>query len=209
VKLAVFGAAGGTGRSLVAQAIERGHSVTAFVRMRPDAGVLDGVERVVTGDARNTDAVDSALRDVEAVVSAMGPKGPDPGSIYSEAIATLARSMIRGGVRRLVISANSRVLDDRPLQGEFAAVSQEHRDVLATLRACDLDWTVVATPMLSDDGPTGYEAVLDARGPGGSIDRRDFADALLDAVEHDAWVGHIVDVSTPREHRRSGGASLS
>jgi putative NADH-flavin reductase len=197
VKLAVFGAAGGTGRPLVAQAIERGHAVTAFVRMRPDVGVLDGVQRVVTGDARNPDAVDSALRDVEAVVSAMGPKGPDPGSIYSEAIATIARSMTRAGLRRLVISANSRVLDDRPLRGQFAAVSQEHRDALATLRACDLDWTVVATPMLSDDAPSGYEAIVEARGAGGSIDRRDFATALLDALEHDAWVGHIVDVSNP------------
>jgi len=197
VKLAVFGATGGTGRPLVANAIERGHSVTAFVRMRPDSGVLDGVGRVVTGDARNADAVDSAMRDVEAVVSAMGPKGPEPGSVYSEAIATIAHSMTRAGLRRLVISANSRVLDDLPLEGAYAAVSQEHRDALATLRACDLDWTVVATPMLSDDEPIGYEAVLDARGPGGSIDRREFAAALLDALERDAWVGHIVDVSNP------------
>ena len=198
MKLAVFGAAGGTGRPLVAQAIERGHSVTAFVRMRPDEGLADGVERVVTGDARNRDAVDSALRGVEAVVSAMGPKGPDPGSVYSEAIATVAHSMTRAGLRRLVISANAWVLDDRPLDGEFAAVSQEHRDALATLRACDLEWTVVATPMLSDDDePTGYEAVLDARGSGESIDRHDYASALLDALEHDAWAGHIVDVSSP------------
>ena len=194
MKLAVFGATGRTGRILVAQAIERGHSVTAFVRMRPDAGALDGVERVVTGDARNPDAVDSALRDVEGVISAIGPKGPDPGSVYSEAIATLARSMTRAGLRRLVIPANSRVLDDAPLDGPYAAVSQEHRDALATLRACDLDWTVVAAPMLSDAEPTGYEAVLDARGRRGSIDRRDFAFALLDAIEQGAWVGHIVDV---------------
>ena len=197
MKLAVFGAAGGTGRPLVANAIERGHSVTAFVRMRPDSGVLDGVERVVTGDARNADAVDSALRDVDAAVSAMGPRGPEPGSTYSEAIATVARSMTRAGVRRLVISANSRVLDELPLEGPYAAVSQEHRDALATLRACDLDWTVVATPMLSDGEPTGYGAVLDARGIGETIDRQDFAAALLDALEHDGWVGHIVDVSNP------------
>jgi biliverdin reductase/flavin reductase len=197
VKLTVFGATGATGRPLVAQAIERGHSVTAFVRMRPRDGVLDGVQRVVTGDARNSDAVDSALREVDAVVSAMGPQGPEPGSIYSEAVATVARSMTRAGVRRLVISANSRVLDDRPLEGPYAAVSQEHRDALATLRACDLDWTVVATPMLTDGEPTGYEAVLDARGIGETIDRQDFAAALLDALEHDGWVGLIVDVSNP------------
>jgi putative NADH-flavin reductase len=197
VNLAVFGAAGGTGRPLVAHAIERGHSVTAFVRQRPGEGLLDGVARVVTGDARNADAVGSALRDVDAVVSAMGPRGPEPGSIYSEAIATLARSMSRAGPRRLVITANSRVLDDLPLDGPYAAVSQEHRDALATLRACDLDWTVVATPMLSDGEPTGYEAVLDARGSGETIGRQDFAAALLDALEHDGWVGHIVDVSNP------------
>lgn len=163
--------------------------------MRPRDGELHGVDRVVTGDARNADAVDSALRDVDAVVSAMGPKGPEPGSIYSEAIATVARSMSRAGPRRLVISANSSVLDDLPLEGPYAAVSQEHRDALATLRACDLDWTVVATPMLSDGEPTGYEAVLDARGIGETIDRQDFAAAVLDALEHDGWVGHIVDVS--------------
>ena len=74
--------------------------MTAFVRMRPDAGVLDGVERVVTGDARNADAVDSAMRDVEAVVSAMGPKGPEPGSVYSEAIAILAHAMTRDAAAR-------------------------------------------------------------------------------------------------------------
>ena len=197
MKLAVFGAAGGTGRPLVAQAIERGHSVTAFVRMRPREGELHGVERVVTGDARNADAVDSALREVDAAVSAMGPKGPAPGSVYSDAVATVVGSMTRAGVRRLVISANSRVLDDLPMEGPYAAVSQEHRDALATLRACDLDWTVVATPMLSDGEPTGYEAVLDARGIGETIGRQDFAAALLDALEHDGWVGHIVDVSNP------------
>jgi putative NADH-flavin reductase len=198
VKLAAFGANGGTGRPLVKQAIERGYSVTAFVRMMPGDDLFADAERVVTGDARNSAAVDSALRDAEAVVSAMGPKDPDPGSAYSEAIATVARSMTRAGLRRLVISANSRVLDDGPLDGAFAAVSQEHRDALATLRACDLDWTVVATPMLSDHEPTGtYERVVGARSSGPSVTRGDFATALLDALEQDAWVGQVVDVSNP------------
>ena len=68
MNLAVFGATGGTGRLLLAQALERGHSVTAFVRSTPADDSLAGAERVVTGDGRNDAAVASALRDAEAVV---------------------------------------------------------------------------------------------------------------------------------------------
>ena len=197
MKLAVFGATGGTGRPLVAQALERGHAVTAFVRSTPADDALAGVDRVVTGDARNADAVGSALRDVEAVVSAMGPQGPEPGSVYSNAIGTVTQSLSAVGIRRLVISANSRVLDDRPLEGQYAAVSQEHRDALACLRVADLDWTVVATPMLSDDEPRGsYDATIGARSSGKSITRADFATAMLDALDQPEWVGRVVDVTT-------------
>jgi putative NADH-flavin reductase len=196
VKLAVFGAAGGTGRPLVSQALERGHSVTAFVRAPPADGSLSGVDRLVTGDARDATAVEAALRDVQAVVSAMGPKGPDPGTVYSDAVSSLVAVMEAVGPRRLVISANARVLDDRPLDGEFAAISQEHREALASLRACGLDWTVVATPMLADDDARGsYLAAVGERGRGTSITRGDFATALLDAVERDEWIGRVVDVT--------------
>lgn len=198
MNLVVFGATGGTGRLLLAQALERGHSVTAFVRSTPADDSLAGADRVVTGDARNEAAVASALRDAEAVVSAMGPQGSEPGNVYSNAIGTLTRSMVADGPRRLVISANSRVLDDRPLESEYAAVSQEHRDALACLLVADLDWTVVATPMLSDEEPQGsFEAVVGDRGPAESITRADFATALLDALNRPEWAGHVVDVSNP------------
>ena len=194
--LAVFGATGRTGRLLVAQALERGHSVTAFARSAPADGSLAGVDRMVTGDARNAAAVDATLRGADAVLSAMGPKEPEPDAVYSGGIGTVSRAMTSAGLRRLVVSANSRVLDESPLEGPYAAVSQEHRDALATLRACDLDWTVVAAPMLTDDDPLGsYEVVVGVRGAGPAIARADFAVALLDALDHDEWIGNVVDVS--------------
>ena len=196
MELTVFGATGRTGRLVISHAIERGHSVTAFVRSAPTGDALAGADRVVTGDARNPTAVVSALRDAEVVVSAMGPRGPDPGAVYSEAIGTVARAMQGSGPRRLVIAGNSRVLDDEPLTGPYAGVSQEHRDALATLRASDLDWTVVATSLLTDADPVGtYVLEVGGRSRADSVARADFASALLDALEHDAWVGSIVDVS--------------
>ena len=95
-----------------------------------------------------------------------------------------------------MITANARVFDDRPLAGPFAGVSEEHRRAFATLRASGLAWTVVATPMLTDDSPADrYRITADAKGDGEEIDRADFARAVVDALEHDEWVGHAVDVT--------------
>lgn len=197
MELTIFGAAGRTGRAVVAQAIERGHAVTAFVRSAPGGDAFAGAERVVTGDARNQSAVASAVRGAEAVVSAMGPGGPDGGTVYSDAIGVLVREMDADGPRRVVISANSRVLDDEPLSGGYAAVSQEHRNALATLRVSGLAWTVVATPMLTDAPPIdAYDLAVGARSRFDRIARADLAQAMLDALDHDDWIGTIVDVTT-------------
>jgi len=195
MRIAIFGAGGRTGRSVVDEALSRGHEVTAFVRDAAEAAFPDDVT-VVAGDARERGAVGAALAGVDAVLSAMGPVGDDPGTVYSEAVATVAAAMSTAGIRRLAVTANSRVLDDRPLKGAFAAVSEEHRRALATLRASDLDWTVVATPMLSDDEAAGtYRATLDDVPEGDRIPRPDFARALADALDHDGWAGHVVGVA--------------
>ncbi len=195
MNVTVFGAGGRTGRRVVSEALARGHTVTAVVRRPPDPP-LDPGAATVTGDARDPEAVETALRGADAILSAMGPAGEDPGTVYSEAIASLVSAMESAGPRRLVITANARVFDDRTLTGQYAGVSEEHRRALATLRASGLAWTVVATPLLTDEAPARtYEAAIDATGDGGDIDRSDFARAVVDALDHDAWVGHAVDVT--------------
>lgn len=195
MRIAIFGAGGRTGRSVVDEALDRGLDVTAFVRDAAEAAFPDGVV-VVAGDARDRGVVDAAIAGVDAVLSAMGPVGDDPGTVYSDAIATVVASMTAAGIRRLAVTANARVLDDRPLTGPFAAVSEEHRRALATLRSSDLEWTVVATPMLSDHDATGtYAAALDDAPDGEDIPRPDFARALADAIDHEGWAGHVVGVA--------------
>lgn len=195
MKLVVFGAGGRTGRAVVDEALARGQAVTAVARRSPDPPLDAGAE-VVTADARDSAAVSSALSGADAVLSAMGPVGDDPSTSYSDGIVALVASMEASPVRRVVIAANARVLDDRPLEGPYAAVSQEHRRALDALRRSTLDWTVVATPMLSDAEPSrAYQATVDGRGEGRSIVRRDFAIALVDALDHDEWVRHVVGVT--------------
>lgn len=195
MNVTVFGAGGRTGRGVVAEALTRGHRVTAVVRRPPDPP-LDPAAQIVTGDARDPDAVAAALEDADAVLSAMGPAGEDPGTVYSEAVASLVAAMETARVRRLAITANARVFDDMPLSGPYAGVSEEHRRALASLRASGLEWTVVATPMLTDSkAADGYAVTVDGVGEGGEIDRRDFARAVVDALDHREWIGHVVDVT--------------
>ncbi len=195
MNVTVFGAGGRTGRGVVAEALARGHLVTAMVRRPPEPQMASGA-RIVTGDARDAAAVARALEGAEAVLSAMGPAGNDPGTAYSHAVVALVAAMEATGPSRLVITANARVFDDRPLSGPFAGVSEEHRRALATLRASRLEWTVLATPMLTDEETAdSYTLTVDGKGEGREIDRRNFARAVVDALEHAAWIGRAVDVT--------------
>jgi putative NADH-flavin reductase len=195
MNVSVFGSGGRTGRDVVDEALARGHAVTAVARRPPDPP-LNAAAKTVVAELGDSAAVSSALRSADAVVSAMGPVGDDPGTEYSDGIGALVESMEASTVRRVVIAANARVLDDRPLEGPYAAVSEEHRRALDAIRRSTLDWTVVATPMLSDAEPRhSYTATVDGRGAGRSIVRRDYAVALVDGLDHDDWVRHIVDVT--------------
>jgi len=192
MRVTVFGAAGRTGRAVVRLAGERGHEVTAFVR---DPTSLDGAE-VVVADARDADAVAAAIGGADAVISVLALMSAEAEPEYSEAPATIVGAAASAGVRRVVVTANNDVLTDREVTGDFAAHAREHRRNRATLEASGLDWTIVAAPWVTDDEPLGaYDAVLDDRGPGRRIGSADFALAVVDALEHDDWVRHVVGVT--------------
>lgn len=194
----VFGASGRTGRLVVAQAVRRGLAVTAFVRDASKQWFPDAVA-VRQGEPQDPDAVADALLGQDAVLSALGPVAGVTTTEISDATRTIAAAMGSVGVRRIVIAANAKVFTEDEVTGEYANVAAEHRRDLAILRGSGLDWTVIATPFLSDEPGAPYVAVVDGKAPGRSIAREDFAAALLDALDHDEWVGHAVGVANPPE----------
>jgi putative NADH-flavin reductase len=194
VKVIVFGAAGRTGRSVVRFAAERGHEVVAFVRRPTDIESAT----VVVGDAREGPAVADAIRGADAIVSVLALMSADAEPEYSDATRTIVETAAAEGVRRLVITANNDVLTDREVTGEFAAHAREHRRNRDTVTASDLDWSILAAPWVTDDEPRGaYEAVVDGKGPGRRLGSVDLALAVVDALERDDWIGHVVGVSAP------------
>jgi putative NADH-flavin reductase len=196
-RLAVFGASGRTGGHVVTQAVERGHHVLAFVRDASKRWFPDAVE-VRQGDPHDPVAVADALLGRDVVLSSLGPIAGVTETEISQATRTIVEAMGSLGLRRIGITANTKVFTDDAVTGEYANVAAEHRRDAEILRGSGLDWSVLAAPLLNDDPATGsYAAAVGTPAAGRTITRGDFALALVDALDHDDWIGRIVGVANP------------
>jgi uncharacterized protein len=91
MRIAVVGASGATGRELVTQALERGHSVVAVARdpSRLDLAPSPALE-VARGDVMNPASVTAALEGVDAVVSGLGIRKGDPAGTLTAGARAIA-----------------------------------------------------------------------------------------------------------------------
>jgi putative NADH-flavin reductase len=102
MRILIFGATGGTGRELVAQALQGGHDVTAFVRTPGKVTVVDSRLRVVQGDIQLAESIDAAIPGHDAVVSALGAHSLGRTTLLSEAAREIVATMQGHGVRRII-----------------------------------------------------------------------------------------------------------
>lgn len=189
MKITIIGATGGTGRSLVKQAVDAGHDVTVLVRPRPGLDPPDPRVAVVEGDARDPEAVAAAIEHADAVACVLGLQKPQ-GTAVSDGTRIICEQMQQAGVERLVaVTAmglgDSR--DDTSAVGKlfvrtFMRKTFEDRirqeDVI---RASALNYTLVR-PMRLVDGPRteSYAAGSGVRGGMNSkVSREDVAHLVL------------------------------
>src|SRR5215469_9795711 len=108
MKLAVLGATGGTGLEIVRQAIEHGHSVTAFVRSPERIKPLRDRITVEQGDLLNSAELERVIQGHDAVLSGFGPRPPvskaDANLLQRFAVA-LTSAMQHAGARRVVVES--------------------------------------------------------------------------------------------------------
>lgn len=102
-RVLIVGATGGTGRQLVEQALERGHTVTVLARDPSALRVEHSRLTVIRGNGLDYRSVEAAVRGQDAVVSALGHKrffGPT--RILSEGTRNVLRAMETHRVQRFV-----------------------------------------------------------------------------------------------------------
>ena len=196
MRIAIFGATGGTGRELLQQALDKGHEVTAIVR-RPAAITFAHARlRVVTGDVMEPDSFAPALQQQDAVLSVIGVNGLKPMTFYRQSARNIVDQMGKAGVQRLVCLTSVGV-SDKPVGPLFYIwlikpllqnIYDDMRHMEQTVRESRLAWTIVRPSRLFDGKRTGQYRVS-ASGElahANKISRADVADCILGQLDTQA-----------------------
>lgn len=207
--LLILGASGGTGRQVVAQALDLGHEVTAFVRRADRLPVTHERLRVITGQLpQDVTALDAAVRGQDAVISALGVgQSLKSGGLIERSMPVLVAALERAGVRRLIITSAYGVgttFQDVPLLPR-ALIRVLLRDLYADkhsgeeiLRRSGLDWTLVYPTTLTNGPKTGAIRAGERLQLAGlpRISRADLASVLLAQIEDRTYLRKGVLVTT-------------
>ncbi|GAB3714816.1 NAD(P)-dependent oxidoreductase [Amycolatopsis oliviviridis] len=202
-RIVIFGAGGRGGRRAVAEAVSRGHQVTAAVRDPLRHKDLAG-DRVTltTADVTVADDVAKAADGHDAAISSLYRADLPAREFYPAAAHALIGGLGRAGVPRLVVVGVGSALEispgvafhDQPgWPPEHREFSLGHTAELEVFRASGdgLDWVIVAPPpvMLDEHAArtgeyrSGDHRVLPRAEDAGPFSYADLAVALVDEIE--------------------------
>lgn len=102
MKIVIFGASGSVGRQVVEQALEQGHTVTAFSRNPAKLDIQHRNLILFPGDVMDLSAVEQAVQGQDTVVCTLGSGQKLTGTIRSEGTRQIIEAMKRSGIRRLI-----------------------------------------------------------------------------------------------------------
>jgi putative NADH-flavin reductase len=206
MKLVVLGATGGTGLEIVRQAIQRGHSVTAFVRSPERLKLFRDKITIRQGDLLNSAELEKVIQGHDAVVSGFGPRVPiakaDANLLQQFAVA-LTRAMLHAEVRRVVLESVAFLFKDSIVPPTyflgrlfFPGVVADSSAMERVFQESGLDWTIVRPPQLTDKPYTGKYRVREGHMPwfGFKISRTDVADFMVKAVDNRSSILKIVGI---------------
>jgi putative NADH-flavin reductase len=204
-KLLVLGATGGTGQHVVAQALEQGHEVTAFVR--DPAKLQTRHERLhVTVGAmdENGGALEQTMKGQDALISVLGRgQALKSDHLIERSVPRMLAAMQSAGIVRLVFTSAIGVGDafsEAPLFSKVVIrvlLKDIYPDKLIgenLIRKSDRDWTIVQPAGLTN-GPltrryrAGEHLIHRSFA---TVSRADLASFLLSQIEDRTYVRKIV-----------------
>jgi len=209
MRIALLGATGFVGSAVLAEALSRGHEVTAIVRhpekLEPKPGLT-----AKACDVYDTDALASLIAGCDALISAFNP-GWTPGTpkpeMYDEQVrgttsiiaaakkADIRRVLWVGGAGGLEVAPGVHLIDTPDFPEWIKPGSRATTNALEQLRKeLKLDWSFLAPSAILEPGPRtgkfrlgGDRLLVDAEG-GSRISVQDYAVAMIDELERPAHV---------------------
>jgi putative NADH-flavin reductase len=154
MKIYIIGGTGKTGRELITQSLNLGHSVTALVRRPNKLKISNPNLSVVKGNVLDLKSFDQSINGHDAVLSALGHKRfIIKTSILSEGTKNIIAAMQKQNVKRLICITSLGINDSRFKLGLFYTLftipfiiffyfldkSKQEKIIFKS----DLDWTIV------------------------------------------------------------------
>jgi len=208
MKILILGATGPSGICLVRKCLKHYPNATLVLYVRsvgklpPDIAENRNVV-VVEGQLQNVETLTKAMEGVEVVLTALGP----PGAIYpsdtpiAKGYANIISAMQQQGARRLICLGTTSIKDPNDKSSaKFALIVKgiktlaynAYKEFVAigdTVRASDLDWTIVRVPFLTNSSSTDVVAGYVGSGRDGAcVTREGFAEFVVAEIEKREWV---------------------
>ncbi len=209
MKIVLLGATGFAGSALLAEALDRGHDVTAVVRDPTKLEARPGLT-AIRGDVHDSAALASVLAGHDALISAFNP-GWTPGTprpgMYEEQVrgtasilaaarsAGLGRVLWVGGAGGLEVSPGVLAIDTPDFPEWIKPGSRATSAALEALRnEPELEWSFLAPAATLEPGERtgtfrlgGDQLLVDANGES-RISVQDYAVAMIDELENPSHV---------------------
>src|SRR5258706_649670 len=207
MKIVIFGAAGGTGRDVVEQALAKGYEVTAFDRNPAALTIQHPKLKLLQGDIFDTASVEEAVVGQDAVIWLLGVRQTIHIPVCSVGTEHIIPAMQKVGVKRFICQSAFTVA---ALDGEWREVpwilpvllkfTPKVKAMFAdkiiqekATKQSGLDWIIVRPAQLTDGRGTGkYTAGTSLKiGLNEKISRADVADFLLKQVSDDTYLHQV------------------
>jgi putative NADH-flavin reductase len=195
MQLTVFGANGKVGSLVVAEALQRGYIVIAFVHSKSNFDNHHNL-KILQGDIYDTASVGNAIKGSQTVISALGSWGTPKKDVLTVGMRHTIPIMKKNKITRLVSLTGSGAnapgdhlsLVDKTLHGLMDLVAhkilEDSEEHIRLLGKSNLDWTVVRSPVMNQKGQPKFYKLGNKRPPAwATINRHAVAQAMVDLVE--------------------------
>jgi putative NADH-flavin reductase len=203
MRLFLLGSTGKAGRAILREALERGHSVTAYIRTPSKIPQLHPHLTVVQGNAIDTDRLAKYMAGHDAVVSSLDAQTLKRSFLQRQLAESVRHAMASSGVIRLLILSVAFLYDNAGVatfvlgRTIFRHVRQGSCEMEEIIQQSGLDWTIVRLPRLLDNlTPKNYRIVVGHAPPAVTISSGALASFLLDEIQERKFIRTVVGVSS-------------
>lgn len=208
MKLIIFGATGGTGKQLLSQSLEQGHTVTAFVRHPDQLDHKHDNLTVIKGDVLDLTTVEQAIIGQDAVFCALGSPPLNKKLIRANGTKTIIQAMEQSSTKRLICLSGLGCGDSHdllPFNYKYIILPLMLRYVYAdhtlqekNITTSQLDWTIIRAAALTDGKRTNtywHGFTCDGISLTFKISRADVADFMLKQLSNNNYLRNTPNIS--------------